>query len=183
MDALTVFVQQRWESWHDRRGSHCHCQHWSPTVHRGANSNLSDFPSHVFWARQKLSLCLNLRCKSSSTGTHGPKVQVWGASATWCWGACQGKGATETGGWEVRKNLSTNILFVFGLSQVLFYSFRQDMLCPPAWASSLKERVLKAGWGSFFTFITGLKIDKQKKTYSGLITNNWSRHLVNFLHD
>ena len=37
------------------------------------------------------------------------------------------------------------ILFVFGLSQVLFYSFRQDMLCPPAWASSLKERVLKAG--------------------------------------
>ena len=53
------------------------------------------------------------------------------------------------------------ILFVFGLSQVLFYSFRQDMLCPPAWASSLKERVLKAG--SIFTFNPGLKMEKQKK--------------------
>ena len=53
------------------------------------------------------------------------------------------------------------ILFVFGLSQVLFYLFRQDMLCPPAWASSLKERVLKAG--SIFTFNPGLKMEKQKK--------------------
>ena len=145
MDALTVFVQQRWESWHDRRGSHCHRQHWSPTVHRGAPSILSDFPSHDFLSQAK-------KGKSSSTGAHGPKVQVWGAFATWCWGACQGKGATETGGWEVRKDLSTNILFVFGLSQVLFYSFRQDMLCPPSWASNLKERVLKAGL--FFTFVT-----------------------------
>ena len=37
------------------------------------------------------------------------------------------------------------------------------MLCPPSWASSLKERVLKAG--SCLTFINGLKIDKQKKTF------------------
>ena len=50
------------------------------------------------------------------------------------------------------KIFQTNILFVFGLSEVLFYLFRQDMLCPPSWASNLKERVLKAG--SFFTFVT-----------------------------
>ena len=145
------------------------------------------FPHPICFLSQAFVL-LNFRYKSSSTGAHGPKVQVWGASATWCWGACQGKGASEIGGWQVRKNLSTNILFVFGLSQVLFYSFRQDMLCPPAWASSLKERVLKAG--SIFTFNPGLKMEKQKKKlffmYANLlrsdIMNYWSRYLVNFLH-
>lgn len=64
------------------------------------------------------------------------------------------------------------------------------MLCPPAWASSLMGRVLKAG--SIFTFNPGLKMEKQKKKsffwmYANLlirsdIMNYWSRYLVNFLH-
>ena len=52
-------------------------------------------------------------------------------------------------------------LFAFGLSEVLFYSFRQDMLCPPSWASNLKERVLKAG--SFFTFVTVQEMEEKKQ--------------------
>ena len=68
-------------------------------------------------------------------GAQRPEVQVWGAGAARGWVSCPGEGASEAGGRKVGP-VSSFPLLPF---------FRQDMLCPPAWAAKLRDRVEEAG--------------------------------------